>query len=442
MWNRLAEIEKRLPPPEARPSTVAARRRTAARARLEEETQPLAPAIRAAGPSASDPTLPPIQEAQEEWVTVSRKKAKKARQKERRQAAAAAATTSAAPTIQGQQTRRPTTSSTPKAPMPSQAAPNQARKKKPTKKKKVRLTPPRTTAVVLNLHPEAKERGVTYAQALLRARESFHLDELGIPHVKIKTSATGAKILEIPGAASGSKADCLAERLKSVLADCVSVSRPQKCATLRISGLDVSARKEDIAAALTTASGSPPGQIKIGDIRRGPRGLGSVLVKCPIFTAKKLMSIGRVKVGWSSVQIAALSSLPMRCFRCLGVGHTRMRCPSNVDRTGLCFKCGLSGHKAAQCSATAYKCAICASEKRPHAHMMGSVKCRPSPTRARSLGEDNLRRPVQAQEDAEAAGESEGRQSPRDATPFMERPLRRGIPSPGTQEEFPEVEVV
>lgn len=103
------------------------------------------------------------------------------------------------------------------------------------------------------------------------------MEEIGIDHVRPKISATGAIILEFPGEESAAGADRLAEKLRSALSDkAVRVARPVKCADIRVSGLDDSITKEDLAIALAGAGGCAPTEVKVGDVRRGPNGLGTV----------------------------------------------------------------------------------------------------------------------------------------------------------------------
>ncbi|OWR43207.1 gag protein [Danaus plexippus plexippus] len=171
-----------------------------------------------------------------------------------------------------------------------QRAKKQAQKEKAADKcQTARLSIPRSTAVVLTLKPGAEERGLTYAGILAKAKAEISLSDLGITGLRCKTTATGGRLLEISGSSSGPKADALADRLRvSLGSDDVRVSRPTKCADLRISGLDDSVTQEEVTAAVSKLGGCPPDQIKTGMIRRGVSGLGTILVSCPVAAAKKI----------------------------------------------------------------------------------------------------------------------------------------------------------
>ncbi|XP_046978119.1 uncharacterized protein LOC124543841 [Vanessa cardui] len=260
-----------------------------------------------------------------------------------------------------------------------QRAKKEAQKKKEegvaaAKRRPARLRTPRSTAVALTLQPGAEERGLSYADILAKAKAEISLSDLGITGLRCKTTATGGRLLEVSGATSGPKADALAEKLRASLGSDVRVSRPTKCAVLRISGLDDSATIEEVVAAVSKTGGCPPDQVKAGTIRRGFSGLGTTHVSCPLAAAKKLRD-SRLLVGWVSAQVTLLPPRPFRCYRCLEGGHAGARCTTEVDRSQLCYRCGQPGHKAGTCSAKTPHCVICAASGKPADHKIGSKAC-------------------------------------------------------------------
>lgn len=246
--------------------------------------------------------------------------------------------------------------------------------------------------------------GITYAQAITKAKNEVKLQDLGIVGLKIKKTATGARILEVPGERNGEKADLLAAKMRSVLGEMANVSRPTKCVALRISDLDDSVDSEEITAAVAAKGGCPSEQIKVGAIRAGPGGLGIVLVRCPIVAAKTISESGRLLVGWTSARVRVLDAPPMRCYKCMGIGHVRAMCPSDKDRSGICFRCAEVGHKAAECDAKP-KCAICSEAKVPAGHTMGGRNCSPPIMKGKKAHE--TRAPPNAAESADALEEVE-----------------------------------
>lgn len=242
---------------------------------------------------------------------------------------------------------------------------------------------PRSAAVILTLHPEARERGEDYRSVLSKVQERVSLTDCGITELSLRSTVTGSKIIEIPGSQATERADSLAAKLQEAVGDLAVVTRPVKRAEIRIVDIDDSVLREDVVKAVATKGGCEPAQIRAGEIRDYGRGMGVLFMSLPATAAKVLVEAGRVMVGWSSARVHALEARPLRCFRCLGVGHTRALCPSAIDRTATCFRCGENGHKAAVCVVVKPRCAICVEAGIPSEHVMGGVNCKPPQTKAR-----------------------------------------------------------
>ncbi|XP_049868205.1 translation initiation factor IF-2-like [Pectinophora gossypiella] len=244
----------------------------------------------------------------------------------------------------------------------------------PQRPKAPKLRPPRTSAVVVQLQPAAVESGASYADILREAKSKVDLQSLGISGLKVRKAATGARVLEVAGASSAEKADSLAAKLReSMSGDVVKVSRPTKCAQMRVVGLDDSVTAQEVVEAVAKVGGCAADGIKAGAIREGAGGMGSLLLSCPFAAAKKGAQ-GRLLVGWTSAQVKVLEPRPLRCFRCLDTGHTHALCKSEVDRSTQCFRCGQTGHQSAQCSAAPH-CTVCEAARRPAEHRLGGSLC-------------------------------------------------------------------
>ncbi|XP_061382541.1 uncharacterized protein LOC133320016 [Danaus plexippus] len=208
-----------------------------------------------------------------------------------------------------------------------------------------------------------------------------------------KKTATGARMFELPESAGEGTADLLARKLQE-LAPEAKIARPIQCAELRITGLDDSVGKEDVLAAVARQGSCSAEHIKVGQVRfRGDFGTGAVWVKCPVIAAKTLADAGRLLVGWCSARVQTLEPRPMRCFRCLEIGHTGMRCPSTTDRSGLCFRCGGEGHTASDCRKEPH-CLVCAAAGAPANHMVGGKNCHPPKRRKKGKGPINTSAPT------------------------------------------------
>ncbi|XP_045453892.1 uncharacterized protein K02A2.6-like [Melitaea cinxia] len=173
--------------------------------------------------------------AQEEtWATVVRKGKGKGKGKSSTPAPAPATKSAAKPTTAS--SAKQAAKSTAKTSAKSTAMPSGKPAAKATYKPKLKT--PKTAAVVLQLQPEAVERGLTYSSVLRTAQEKVDLQELGIDQIRSRQTATGARMLEISGSERNAKADRLAESLRGALSGVVNIVRPVKSAEVRISGLD------------------------------------------------------------------------------------------------------------------------------------------------------------------------------------------------------------
>jgi hypothetical protein len=241
--------------------------------------------------------------------------------------------------------------------------------------------------VVLTLQPEAEAEGMTYAKVLTEAKDKVNLADLGISNLRFRRAVTGARVLELPGVTSGEMADKLAKELAEKLGEGVRVSRPTKCAELRLSSLDDSVTPAEVVAAISRAGGCTEDQVKTGEIRPDHTGLGTLWVRCPVTAAKKVADGRRFLVGWSSAQVKILESRTMRCFRCLESGHVKAQCQAQTDRSELCYRCGQPGHKSAKCTAAPH-CVLCKATDKPADHLLGSKLCSAQrPSRKKNAGD-------------------------------------------------------
>ncbi|XP_011858731.1 PREDICTED: uncharacterized protein LOC105556255 [Vollenhovia emeryi] len=267
----------------------------------------------------------------------------------------------------------------PKAPTDKGNALQQEKRNAPEKKKtqSVRGSQrnPRTQAVTLTF-PQG-----TYGEGMRLIKSHINLKELGIDALKPRRAQTGAIILEVTGENAKEKADCLAEKMRAVVGgkEGVKITRPTKLAEIRIRDLDDSITVEDVKEAVAKAGGCTPPEVKTGEIKLAPNGLGTIWVQCPLVSAKRAAAPGKVKIGWIIARLELLEARPLICFRCLERGHVRAQCRSRTDRSEVCCRCGATGHKAQECSAEP-KCPVCTARGLPANHKAGNKAC-PMPSR-------------------------------------------------------------
>ncbi|XP_013198741.2 uncharacterized protein LOC106141647 [Amyelois transitella] len=241
------------------------------------------------------------------------------------------------------------------------------------------FTLPKSSAVVVTLKPESS----TDYKSVMSRVTTLQLSSIGVEHAAVRRTATGARIIEIPGGDSGAAADNLADKIRELVGDVAVVSRPYKTAQIKIAGFNEAVTPEALQAEVAKVGNCPLGQVKLGQIRLAPNQTGAVIVTCPVAAANTLITAGRLLVGWSAARVIGLKALPMRCFRCMGMGHTRALCPSPVDRSDLCHRCSKAGHLTSACGVKEPWCAVCHLAKKPANHVMGGKVCNPPRTKGR-----------------------------------------------------------
>ncbi|XP_029159521.1 uncharacterized protein LOC114931569 [Nylanderia fulva] len=190
------------------------------------------------------------------------------------------------------------------------------------------------------------------------AKAAINLADFGLTGLRSKRAATGALLLEVPGEGGSAIAEQLAARMAEALAGTgIKVARPIKRVEVRISNPDSTdeASRKEVISSLASVGGCPEGDIRVGDIRRAPSGLGTLWVQAPLAAARRIAAASDRRdlvVGWVIVRAEVLATRPLQCYRCLEVGHPSQRCTSAVDRSGRCYRCGGTGHTAAKCEAT------------------------------------------------------------------------------------------
>lgn len=113
-----------------------------------------------------------------------------------------------------------------------------------------------------------------------------------------------------------SKSDSLAAGIRMALAGKdLTISRPERTADIRLYGLDESVTIQDVETAIRRTT-ECEGRIRTGPIRITPMGLGSMWLRCPVATANRLATKGRLLVGWTSATVQLLAPRPLQCYRC------------------------------------------------------------------------------------------------------------------------------
>lgn len=226
---------------------------------------------------------------------------------------------------------------------------------------------PKASAVVI----KGKSENFSYADALSKLRKEIPLAEIGINSTKIKKTAGGAVLIEVPGVDSKELAEELRTRAAKVLGDGAAVLRPEIKGEIRVVGFDESVDVSDISKGIAKVGGCTVSEITVTPITPMKNGLYMTWIKCPLAAAIKASKNGKIPLGWTMARLELQKPRTPRCFRCWEPGHHQRTCRSEVDRSHACFRCGENGHAAALCVRETF-CVLCAARGLHARHRCGS----------------------------------------------------------------------
>ncbi|XP_060831686.1 uncharacterized protein LOC132915940 [Bombus pascuorum] len=238
--------------------------------------EPRRKADHSATPKTIQKSAPPKEQGNDEWKVVESRKKRKEKK---------------TPASAGDETKKGATSATQ---VRNTGAPKQstntttATRKEAAKTQRTTKLPrtPRTSAVTITIREGAN---MSYADVLATAREKIPLKEIGVEAVEMRKAMTGAIVIRVPGDKDRGKASRLAAKLNEVLdPTVVKIAAPIKTAELRLAGIDISMRKEELRRALASAAGCGNAEVQVGEIGTTRSGFGTAWVKCPVAGARKL----------------------------------------------------------------------------------------------------------------------------------------------------------
>jgi hypothetical protein len=212
---------------------------------------------------------------------------------------------------------------------------------------------------------------------IIQARQAVDVGALDVMGLNVRHGMAGERLVEVPGPEADRKADLLAEEMRRVLGEDAIISRPSRTLDLRISGIESTVTADEVTSAVAGNGGCAPTSVRLGPFVDGRRGMRALWIRVPARSALKLAGMARLQLGWSLAKVEVLRPRPLRCYKCLAAGHTRAKCPvGSADRSQLCFRCGLVGHRARGCTGPDH-CPVCASRGLVANHRAGSAACPP-----------------------------------------------------------------
>ncbi|XP_046424448.1 uncharacterized protein LOC124181695 [Neodiprion fabricii] len=156
------------------------------------------------------------------------------------------------------------------------------------------VAPTKNTAAA----PAKTDGGKNYADVLKKVRGQVDPDKVGASITAVRRTRGGDVLLELKGSGG---AQALKEAVAMALGDRAKVTTLEPAMTIDVRDLDEITTAEETRAALSSALKAPlEGEIRL---RSGVRGTQTALMRIPERTARKLLAIGKVKIGWTACRI-------------------------------------------------------------------------------------------------------------------------------------------
>lgn len=232
------------------------------------------------------------------------------------------------------------------------------------KKKQKKRHKPRPAAILVRPAGD-----VSYADILREMKSKTRPEDSGTEIKTIRQTRAGGMLMELKYKNENKGSFC--DAVKLALGEKAVVTTLETKCTLEIRDLDCLVDENEIQTALKQAE-PDLAELKVKLTSENSRRQKAALVTINERAAKKLLDIGRIKIGWIYCRIRKRTEVE-RCFHCLGFGHIAATC-KGPDRTKVCYRCGKLNHKAKQCSESV-ECVLCKDRGEAATHFLGSGRC-------------------------------------------------------------------
>lgn len=211
----------------------------------------------------------------------------------------------------------------------------------------------------------------SYADMLRKVKSDPKLEEIGKSITRIRKTQKGELLFQL--SETGDKSAEFTKKISETLGQQAAVTTMTSRTTIEIKNVDEVTLKEDVVEKIKEQFDVEVSHLDIY-MRKAYGDMQIASINLPDAIAKKMLEVGKIKIGWSNCHIRIKPKEMTKCFRCLEFGHIAKLCKSQ-DRSRLCRRCGMEGHIAKDCKKDP-SCMFCKQDNANDVkHVAGSNSC-------------------------------------------------------------------
>lgn len=202
-----------------------------------------------------------------------------------------------------------------------------------------------------------ESENLSYAEISKIIKETVNLEEIGVGVKSLrKTKKDNLVIVTEKKECANTLKNAIESNVQSKIAD-MKIAVGGEKSTIMIRDIEGSVSQEEVMEAIQKETKSTSAlEIKMS---KNWRGSLTAEISMNKDEAKKLIEVGKIKIGWSVCRVKNKIILN-RCYGCLRMGHSWFECRYRNQNRGKkrCFNCTEEGHLVSECTKQA-RCNVC-----------------------------------------------------------------------------------